>query len=244
MKNQPRQTGFTLVELLTVIVIISLLLTIIVPTISAIARGAYARKTAARIATLETGISAFYEDAGRRFYPGQQDLKKLVGGDETGATQGPDIWTGSQWLARSLFTKKTGVFPADFGAKSDPSYATFATDMLVKDDPANYSDPAADTANMAISDHFPDALAICYYVSRPRRQGLNQYMTGADNIAYTDAAPNPANNTTTNFEGFITNPNFSTAGNPIPFHDGEYLLIAPGIDRKYFTTDDITNWNR
>lgn len=227
-------TGFTLVEILMVIAIIALLVTILMPSLTRASQLARAARCRVTIGALTNGIYAYYEDTGRRYFPGQQCLDQLKGDG------GP--WTGSQWLSRSLFTTKTGTFPGDFPYEA---YATYSSKMFLADDRPNYANPAANTSNMAPSDGFSDPKAICYYVSRPRTAissgadpaaSLAQFKE-ADNDPYT----NPQNAGV--FNGFITNPSQSTAtGGNFPFHDREFLLIAPGIDRKYFTDDDCTNF--
>lgn len=233
MNTVMRKRGFTLVELLTVIVIISLLLTILVPTIAGIMKSGYAAKTKSRINTLETGAMAYYESTNRMFLPGQQSLNDL------------STWTGSQLLAKSLFMKKDGVWPTDY--KADGSFIAFTRDMVINDsstyDPS--FNPATDPNNMALSDAFPDPMAICYYVSRPRSTGLAQYVEG-DNTAYTGTFQKGPQQSTdsVSFKTFITNPNFTNPnvpGSEIPFKDRLFILIAPGMDRKYFTQDDVTN---
>ena len=217
---------FTIVHLIVIVVVVAVVGIVVVSTIHV--PWPPDGRTRQRIKTLEHGTYAYYEDTGRRYFPGQQYTGLLLG-------DGGKL-TGSQYLARSLFTPRKGTYPADF--KADPSYASFSKDMIF----------TAGAYPETLSDGYPDSMAICYYVSRPRTSvsnatnptaSLAQYKE-ADNAPYTNP-PNQSKDSIP-FDDFITNPSFSTGATKIPFRDREFLLIAPGRDRKYFTQDDCTNY--
>ena len=259
MKTRTKTTAFTLVELLTVIVIISLLLMILVPTVSGIIKMAYNSRCTQRIKMLEHGTYAYYEDTGRRYFPGQQ-YPSLLRGDG-------GVWTGSQYLSRCLFFKKNGVFPGAIGA--DPTYCSFSADLILWDQ-GSYGDGDTPTksscyTNLALSDGFPDCKAICYYVSRPRtassdtgtpRASLAQFRQ-ADNFFFAGINPyypwgtvgDPMQNTAQcsflaaiGWDDLITNTSFSTYTLRIPYRDREFLLMAAGVDRGFYSIDDCTNF--
>lgn len=126
--------------------------------------------------------------------------------------------TGSQVFTRAMFTHK-GNFPAS-------NYASYRREDLI----------SADGREHVMSDRWPDdPMPICYYPSRVNMSGLAQFVE-ADNAAHTDAHKGG------DFHKFIRDTRFGTSN--LPHNDGEFLLIAPGLDRKYFTDDDIVNFNR
>jgi len=129
--------------------------------------------------------------------------------------------TGSQVLAQGMFTKKDGTgFPTE-------GYAPLNADVLAE----------INGQGNTISDQFPRPMAVCYYVSRPGQSGLGQFVY-ADNNLHTNGKTGP-----TSFSDFIKDRRFKGDSSTTPYRDGEYLLIAPGPDRKYFTSDDVKNWN-
>ena len=208
-------SGFTLVELLTVIVIISLLLTIMVPTVSGIIKLGYRAKTDSRIHALSTGVSLYFEDTNRRYYPGQSN---------PAATPLGGYLTGSQMLAHYMFSNKT-----DGSGFAMDGYCGYVPDLMF-----NYNGSAS---NDYLSDAFPSPLPICYYFSRFGLAGQVGQFLETDNKPITDTAKLPNYDTTPNvFNNFITKLNGSI------YQDGQFLLIAPGVNRVYFDPSNATNF--
>jgi len=119
-----------------------------------------------------------------------------------------------------MFTDiNTGAFPTD-------AYVPLEEDML---------STIEGRANTFADTFKPDEMAICYYVSRIGQTDLTQFVEG-DNTAYTNSHTG-----TRTFADFITDKRISD-DSTTPYNTGEFLLIAPGLDRLYFTNDDLKNW--
>ncbi|MCK4601005.1 MAG: prepilin-type N-terminal cleavage/methylation domain-containing protein [Phycisphaerae bacterium] len=202
--ERPSAAAFTLVELLTVIFIIGLLASILMPTIGSILGAARAAESTARIQALAGAIMSFHRD--HHYYPGQR------GSNPYGSR--------SEWLARAMFTDEDAT-PPSFPASS--KYMSFKEGWLYDTD--------------VLSDGFPREMAICYYPARLGGSGLGQYVY-ADNDVFTNPAPTDGNEA--EFHNFIEDTRFGETG--APYNPGEFLLIAPGKDREYFTSDDPKNW--
>ncbi len=90
-----------------------------------------------------------------------------------------------------------------------------------------------DYPQYTLLDGMRDDSAICYYPAIPGEEGLNQFRE-EHNSDYTSGRTGD-----TSFQEFIRDDRFD---DDRPRRPGEFLLIAPGRDRRYFTDDDITNW--
>jgi type II secretory pathway pseudopilin PulG len=217
------------VELLTVIGIIALLLAIFVPTVTSAIKTMRANETSSRIEKLSRGIELFAEDnAG--YLPGQLKPERIKAlHDQT--------TTGSRLLAETLFTSAGGGFPAS-------GYLEYKSEMLTD----YYS--ADDTLFQdLLADGHPggSAMPICYYPARRVHRGKlgsgdqRQYV-------YEDNAPlTQGREHTTGFNKYVTYiPESMSDSTPVSNrpvqNDGRYLLIAPGPDRIYFSSDDRKNW--
>ncbi len=228
-----RVHGFTLIELLVVISILALLASIIIPSVAAALQGARQANTIARIQQLSDAATQFRLGEGdSRYYPGQDDVSEWK--DNAGLT-------GSQLLAFHAFDY------VDTSATPDPSYdyadvsnGNFEPRSGYVDYKQGYlfnpTDEGGPDRPRSISDGMKPPMTICYYPSRLGQTGLDQYVY-SDNSAYTDGNTG-GNNDSDEFDSFITNDRFGDQ----PWNDGGFLLIAPGADRLYFTSDDIRNW--
>lgn len=219
--------GFTLIELLVVIAILGILVTLVVPSFSAAKKIAMVAKTQARISSLTAGVSQYYEDTGRRYYPGQRYPGMLKGSSPAGA------WTGSQWCSKAVFAKKDGQW-GDFS--KDPSYVRYSADLVMQN--TGMADPSTDATGMeiALSDGFSAPMPILYFVSRGDQPGnVAQFVEGDNDPYYV------GNTRGGTFSSFITDNKF---GGSAPYNDGSFLLIGAGFDRKYFTADDVVNFSK
>lgn len=251
VRRRRGESGFTLAELLIVIVIIGLLMSILTPTITAIMQQVYTANSLARINELANGATVFKEEWGK--YPGQDDYKKH---SEPAGGSWSYSYTGSQVLAAHMFglydrTELPDGNPyhvfddGDLSGPGDPQatskYAPYEPDML-----KTIVDDADKKYYLTISDGFPKARALCYYMSA---QGLgvtqfhyeqNDVYTGGEKTSDTGKKP------FSKFQTMIVEPRldpdiygktFDAAVN-----DGGFLLIGPGKDGEFFTTDDVKNW--
>ncbi len=277
VRTTPRRaTGFTLIELLVVIAIIGLLLGLVVPSLSGARKLAYKTKTDVRIKALSDGCSLFFEDTGRRYYPGQRYTSAL-----TGTYPG----SGSAVLAISLFSNKQDIWFDNVGATPTLKFRRARdpnkdAEIKTRDDLRDfkgyieYSDEyfkPGDMTDLVLYDAFVGSSAkpICYYPSRlgvpnsaPEEISVgsstitqfkkyaykdNQEYTGptaqeqADGVKDEDKAKAFCDVSDADKPGLIVDPKFP-APNRQPHNADSFLLIAPGIDRAYFTSDDQKNF--
>ena len=80
MKNLRRNKGFTLIEMLIVIVIIGLLLSLVAPNLMGGADKAKRQVASAQLKNIETALETFYLDVGQ--YP--ESLSELMQSTKTG----------------------------------------------------------------------------------------------------------------------------------------------------------------
>ena len=245
LRRRRGESGFTLAELLIVIVIIGLLMSILTPTITAIMQQVYTANSRARFKELANGATAFKEEYGK--YPGQDDYTKH---SEPSRGTWAYSYTGSQVLAAHMFglydeghVNPYHVFDnGDLGDLQPTSkYAPYEPDMLktiLDDDDKKYY--------LTISDGFPKARALCYYMSA-QGIGVDQFHYEQNDV-YTggDRGSDTGKKTFRNFQTMIVEPRLDPSlygsGAKPAVNDGAYLLIGPGKDGDFFTTDDVKNW--
>jgi prepilin-type N-terminal cleavage/methylation domain-containing protein len=251
----PASSGFSLIELMIVLVIISGLLALLVPTISGVVQSANTASTSSLLTSLAHAAGAYAKN-NNDYFPGQRYAHR-VNGDGDDSADFADLpldnpanpWrlTGTQWLSLSVFTSPDG----------DPNNFPEAAYMDYRD--GMFMDPSdVDGLEGTIADTFPDPLPVCYYPCRRMYAGKTAVNDGglvyrqyrySDNKIYTEdhdggsfsqvdfsklIAPPVADEDDPNL---IVDPDATP-----PYRDGQFLLIAPGRDRQYFTADDITNF--
>jgi prepilin-type N-terminal cleavage/methylation domain-containing protein len=219
-RRAPGKTGgFTLIELMTVIVIIGLLISILVPSIRTVLGTTEGAKSLARIQDLASGCHQYRII--NSCWPGQNTSTI-----STGVMPLP----GSQYLALCLFTFTPP--PVTNFTNPGSGLVNYSTDMLA--DPNTTG--GLQIPRGTILDAFNKPLAVLYYVSIPGSTGSNQY-TIRQNAVYT-----PTSKTDADLATFVQDARIP--GSAKPFNDQEFILIAPGPDRQYLTDDDLANFPR
>lgn len=166
-----------------------------------------------RLDNVSQGVCMYKYDKGS--FPAQEYVLQAA---SRPTTQGHRKMTTSELLARALFDDQDGKFPAATYAEVTPA------DLITFNGVANL-----------ISDRYGDPMPILYYPSRIGVEGVDQY-DESDNAAITSG------HTGGDFKKFIADPKGSKDGRQVPYRPREFLLIAAGADRLYFTKDDIANF--
>ncbi len=154
-------SGFTMVELLTVIVIIMLLVSIIVPSVGMAIKAAKQAKTQTWVTSLSNGCQSYFSE-NRNLYPGQHYPSKLNDG----------TYSGSQVLAAAMYGWDVGSSDPD---PSDKPFVPYRPENVGEFD-----------GRLVVIDAFSDPRPIVYYPSRLNESGLSQFEYG-DNDEHTGA---------------------------------------------------------
>ncbi len=232
-KKPPTAAGFTLVELLVVIGIITLLATMAMPSFIAIQDIARAAEASTRVKALTQGAEQYKGD--HDLYPGQHHPEKLAGSGGG--------FTGSQVLAACLF----GYDYDDIGDNSPPARSLYAEyrpgDLFTYKGEKN-----------TVSDRYGsegDDMAVLYYPSRMDTFNVQQYKEG-DNSDYLDGGADyefeeihqytgnkPHMNDS--FAKFIRESRFRSDDDH-PVNPNAFLMLGSGPNRRYGDDDDWKNW--
>ena len=242
--------GFTLVELLIVIVIIGLLTTILLPTVGAILRQTYAAKSASRIQSLDDGAMAYSQEH-QGNYPGQMDYDAF---STPGVFTSYDL-TGSQILAACLFGLRddtTSGNPYHALTDNNPvdgdgnpvvprsNYAAYDGDML-----RTVTDVDGTERRYTVVDAFPKYKPLLYYMAadgigiKQFHYTQNEHYTG---LNASDPKLAKAFEEMLERGGIVEQAATGDKDMTIPPRATMFILIGPGIDRDYFNEDDLTNW--
>lgn len=267
-----RQAGFTLLELLTVILIIGLLLSILMPSINVIISSVYATRTLARIKGLEDGANAYKGQYS--YFPGQLWSKNPPDGADI---YWPDQYTGSQVLAACMYGYSYGQIDSPVTwedangqwwlsagrPKMKPLFAPLKTDIWDKDGtrekiPQSRAIHTASGKHNTLLDEFPFPLPILYYPFRIGKTVVSEAYVYNDNDVYVEdpdvfndyrsRLDKPAGYSSADYAvemklSFENNFGIDSSFDPPRLrNEGGFLIIAPGADRLYFTVDDKRHW--
>lgn len=222
--------GFTLVELLTVVAIIGLLVSMVVPTIRAVLQSNQRMKMLTRVQSLASAATIYKMSAtGNRYYPGQDALG--LGGLVSGNATYPNCQNaGSALLARCLFTDPNGAFPVSSYGRLDEGLLD-TTNNPVTGVPYSILDSASET------------MAILYYPSRMGEKGsVDQYRI-ADNSKYTSPASGEPQVAVNQSILTLVQPE---ASSPISM-DGMFVITTASVQKRlYFDTSEkrVDNLNK
>lgn len=230
--------GFTMVELLVIIGIISILVTILIPSLQRAMLLSQNTKSRTFVNGLQSAAQSYKNDT--NYFPGIRYPKLLLGYREGGSQTGS--LTGSQVLATSVLglyykdvndvdvnnDKITNVKP---GAYTAVSYLTYNSSQVL------------DGTNFDLSDQFSSARPLLYYPSIPGN-------TGSVDSAFRFDDNNAARYSTfgigarqTQWKTFITHPSMTNSvGQPMPWNYDTFIIIGPSMDKIYFTNDDVKNF--
>ena len=247
---EPRgQAGFTLVELLVVIAIITLLGSLLTPTVMKFITQTYLTRSAVRVKTLHEGIMVYKEKTG--FFPGERtEYTKGLNftNDDPREAMKAGTLTGSQVLAACLFgIGYKNVAGTDYSLttnsnniKSSKVYTTFKPEFLLKYD-TSITGSGSYIFN-SISDGFPKdkARPICYYLASkdPELRRHAWQFQYSHNAAYMKNQKTPdLSQGTAGQEALNTWISNRSSGTTGILNAGEFILIAPGLNREYIRTE-------
>ncbi len=263
-----KRFGFTLVEVLTVVVIIGILVSLLVPAVMMVKRMAREAQQKAQIATIETALLAFKNDYGR--YPRS---------NHSFAPSAGDFYSGAQKLSEALLGRDLmGFHPASYWLVNHGT--TQGVDPLYE--PNNVDERKGPYLEQGTKNAFwltelypnqpvPNTYVLCDNFHVKIQQPTGESIGAGSPILYFKAdesgktidviydiqhnrqllelgklkttKPHPLADPTNGYENFyefITDPKVSSM--PWPYNPDSYLLISAGYDGLYGTADDITNF--
>jgi len=251
-----RKSGFTLVEMLTVIAIIVLLAGMLLPAVAEAQRRIHSHATRGQIRAIETAVEQYRQDF--RDYPMSGNpaapFTQMVNG------QAPD---GAAALFRSI--AQTFVIA---GVSYGPYYARSDDEISASMNIAWLS--AGGTPYLV--DKIPPGMPILYYRANKGRNniehvicwehcentrvrpgtGLNAHMTPTSGPPPNDAPGSPWRQRVNFYMGRATMspdmtpwgeyPRWGCYGPDNRPSRETFMLVSPGLDRKYGTRDDVRNY--
>jgi len=238
--------GFTLIELLTVITILGLLISIILPSLGKARTMARTTKTKALFNSISTGLEMFHDDhvVGGEYPP---SVWHTSGGNPYDAEgiPSPDPFNGAHTLLWALLGADLLGTP---GFDVDPNLDLSALTGLYRLDsgkPAHHrSGPFLDLSQTELSETqyhtILDAFKkkpVLYYRANTDATDPKQIYTKSDNDGFISGHPLEE---LTAFEKFVRNPKITAVYRP--HNSNTYLLISAGPDEEYGTEDDVTNF--
>jgi len=240
-----RSKGFTLVELLVVIAVISLLVGIIVPVVGTALDAAEVARSSAWIKDLSVGCTNYKIE--NRFYPGQEDFAQLKG-------SGGD-YTGSQLLAVKLF----GGSYADLSNPSKaPPMAGEGISVKAKDIDKFSSGgswgPRYSGVIGSVLDRFSEPAAVlyypCRYIDSNVASDLYKYADNSTyietNAMYEEYKSALGKDNSYSYGQYVSDMQSGFSGSGVTGSEagsvrnkGVFVMIGAGKDRVYMSGDDI-----
>ncbi|MEA3367097.1 MAG: type II secretion system protein [Planctomycetota bacterium] len=258
MPERPAKRGFTLVELLIVMLIIGALIGLLVPTIGRAIRTVHSTITRRTISGIGMGLEAYKNDFGD--YPPSDDDTNYP---RTGAEKlvfylrGPQ---GSGWGAGAA-----GMLPQHVGASRSRT-RTYGPYYEADEDDIKWEEVRGDWRRVAFLDANEPPGRIIYFKAGRDRDGNTTYDWNDNNLRSAPDAQGKTNypNQTAFEDWTVIGGHSSAADGDYKRHD--YLLVSPGQDGRFggvrrdedgnvfvatrqqvedgdAAYDDITNWN-
>ena len=266
IKDNYTRRGFSLLEILTVLVVISMLIGLLVPALSTIKKMAANVRQKAQFTTIEAGLEAFNTDFGD--YPDS-------GGSSGTGTSAVRAYCGAQKLAEAMVGRdgfgfhKDSVFGHDrIGRDGNPIYLT-PPDLSKRRGPylelevANAvslnnlyppgGGPLLTYDSFVLSDKFgllknaatakKTGKPILYFRANTNKTLLDEVYNFNDNskMVKLDGSHPMLADSDTNFFDKIRNPNFTTPARP--YRAESFILMSAGADGLYGTADDVFNFD-
>ncbi len=255
--------AFTLIEMLVVISILTLLVTILVPSLSAAKMHARVAKTKTLLHALNTGLEMFHQDknVGGDYPPSTWDT--TTAGDPNDTDDGSYIAYGAEtilWAMMGADELGTPGFQTPLHAGPGGFYEVNATGPLHQRSGPFFtpSQTAVDTIEITTSGnehaakvlidpfHFP----VLYYKAdtSKTRSDPNAIYIRDHNLGFIEGDPLEVDKSSSDgalsfddaFQRYVWNPRIEAVYRP---HNSEsFLLICAGPDGIYGTRDDITNF--
>lgn len=217
-----RRDGFTLIELMIVIVIMAILALILTPTIMKVVQVADNNRSQAFIQKVTVAAGSF-KSANDGRYPGQEDVGLLAG-----STPQAGPYTGSQLVAARLFGYPDSEIDSTGGVNPTNKYLHYRSDLLV--------DQASRKNSLADGSATPNAML--YFPSRLDVTAPTDCYKWDDNSAYVTEA-----GAETLFNQHIVN---TKLGANVTRREGGILIIGTGANDRYFEpseNDDLKSWD-
>ena len=222
--------GFTLVELLTVIIIIGLLAAILLPTVTSALKTGYGAQGKTRVESLSRGADLYKRDHG--LYPGQSSTML--------SSMSVQEFSGSQVMAACMY----GYNLFDQFSTPKGLYDTYKEDFLQQIPVGTIPD-----RKRVLADGFPSgkAWAVLYFPSVPGTLASDwaAHFDYNHNKVHTNFKPVNAHADETSQKVAFSGPPPSVIVDTrvnMAYRASQFIIIAPGQDRKYFTSDDIRNF--
>ena len=254
--GRAKSAGFTLIEMLVVVGIIAILIAILVPVVASVRKAAYTADSKSQIAQIGNAIDRYYQD--HNAYPGlfsNSDITLGVSASAPGTRKVTGLssaLTSAENLVLSLCGGVSGPLATQAYSSSELGRGPISMGLVQKRSPA-YIDITPNSASVSGSSLDPvgifgnggtadkganDTLQYNYTHMQPYFDPAASSPTGVNTTDF------PANGTfSAGVQAYFGNTSLSTATLPVPKRKDSYMLISPGQDRKYGTSDDICNFS-